>query len=368
MKILVATGIYPPSIGGPATHAKLVETELPKYGIDVDVLSFDSVRYLPKIIRHIVYIWKLLKSSKKCELIYALDPVSVGLPALFVSKVLRKRMILRIGGDYAWEQATSRFNILDDLDDFTEKKYNSISIRFMKYIQFFVAKNCTKIIAPSFYLKKIILKWGILEGKIDVIYNFAPDIFIVEDKNSLRKKLNLTGKVILSSGRLIKLKGFEKLIEAFSIMPSDYKLFIIGSGPLKVKIGGQIESLKLHDRIKIIDALDREKLFEYIKAADVFILNTAAEGFSNILLETMAIGTPVIATAKGGNIELITQNFDGLLIEHDNIEEIQQSIEFIFDNPEIRQKYIDNAKNSVSKFTKEDSIKKIISIFNQTLL
>ncbi len=82
MKILIATGIYPPDIGGPATYSKLLKDELPGRGIDVQVLSFGQVRHLPKIIRHFSYLLKILKLGRGVDVIYAQDPVSVGFPAL----------------------------------------------------------------------------------------------------------------------------------------------------------------------------------------------------------------------------------------------------------------------------------------------
>ncbi len=104
MKILIATGIYPPDVGGPATYSKLLKDELPKHGIDVQVLSFGQVRYLPKILRHLTYFIKTLKKGREVDVIYALDPVSVGLPSILASKILGKRFILKMVGDYAWEQ------------------------------------------------------------------------------------------------------------------------------------------------------------------------------------------------------------------------------------------------------------------------
>src|SRR3989338_9957691 len=92
--ILICTGIYPPDIGGPATYSKLLFDELPKRGVGVDVLSFGQVRHLPKIIRHIIYFFKALKIGKRADIIFAQDPVSVGLPAMLAAKILRKKIYI----------------------------------------------------------------------------------------------------------------------------------------------------------------------------------------------------------------------------------------------------------------------------------
>ena len=103
MKILIATGLYPPDIGGPATYTALLEKELPQHGIEVTVAPFSSVRHLPKGIRHVAYFLTLMRMSRNVSFIYALDPVSVGVPALFASILRFKPFILSVRGDYAWE-------------------------------------------------------------------------------------------------------------------------------------------------------------------------------------------------------------------------------------------------------------------------
>src|SRR3989344_2738828 len=110
-RILVATGLYPPDIGGPATYTKMLETHLPKRGVELTVAPYGWVRRYPKIFRHTAFMWKLIRESRGCDAIYALDPVSVGLPALIASKITRKPLFLRIVGDYAWEQGQLRFGV-----------------------------------------------------------------------------------------------------------------------------------------------------------------------------------------------------------------------------------------------------------------
>src|SRR5690348_850641 len=115
MKVLIATGIYPPEIGGPATYAALLNTELPKRGIETDVLPFREVRQYPKLLRHIIYLLKILKRARSADLIFSQDPVSTGLPAVFAGKILGKKVVLRIAGDYTWEQSAQRFGVSDTI-------------------------------------------------------------------------------------------------------------------------------------------------------------------------------------------------------------------------------------------------------------
>ena len=173
MKILIATGIYPPSVGGPATYSKMLHDELPLKGIEVEIFSFDEVRHLPKGISHIVYFAKAFSRARGCDIVYAQDPVSVGLPAFFASLFFHKRFFLKVVGDYAWEQGMQRFGVTDLLDEFSKRPSSNYSfpVRFLRGIESFVALRAEKIIVPSKYLKRIVSRWGPLEEKISVIYN-----------------------------------------------------------------------------------------------------------------------------------------------------------------------------------------------------
>ncbi|HYC34721.1 MAG TPA: hypothetical protein VEC13_03230, partial [Candidatus Paceibacterota bacterium] len=147
-RVLIATGIYPPDIGGPATYSKLLFDELPKKGFSVRVLSFGEVRRFPKVVRHFLYFFKLFLKAFKSDFIFAQDAVSVGFPSLLVSKILNKKFLIRVPGDHAWEQGTQRFGITDSIDDFQNKKYNQ-KVEFLRKIQKFVVSHADVVIIPS---------------------------------------------------------------------------------------------------------------------------------------------------------------------------------------------------------------------------
>lgn len=364
LNILICTGIYPPDIGGPATYSKLLFDELPKRGMGVKVLSFGEVRRLPKILRHGVYFLKAMKMAKKADVVYAQDPVSVGLPAMLAAKILRKKFLLKIVGDYAWEQFQNKISKIKSknenskfitLEEFQDKKFDFIT-EFRRKIQEYVAEKAGKIIVPSQYLKNIILKWGISEEKIKVIYNAfdAPDL--KEKKEELREKIGLSGIVLISAGRLVPWKGFDKLIE---IMPEiikeipDANLYIIGSGPEEERLKSQISKFKIEDKVFLVGQIVNDKVFQYFKAGDIFVLNTGYEGFSHFLLEAMAMEIPIITTKVGGNVELVEDNVNGILIEYNNKEEIKKKIIELTKNETLREKLKEEAKNKIAEFGKE---------------
>ena len=169
MKIVIATPLYPPEIGGPATYAKLLEDGLLAKGVEVELVKFSEVRHLPKIIRHYVYYRLILKAARSADVILALDPVSVGLPAMYAARKARKPFVVKIVGDYAWEQGQQRFGVKQSLDEFVMTKDVPFPVHLLKLIQTRVARSATRIIVPSEYMKGILIKWEITKEKIFVI-------------------------------------------------------------------------------------------------------------------------------------------------------------------------------------------------------
>ena len=355
MRILVATGIYPPQIGGPATYSKLIYDELPKRGVEVEIASFGEFIDRPWGIRHALYFKSLLEKSTEVDLIYAQDPVSVGLPALFVSQIRGKALVVKIVGDYAWEQGRQRFAVTDSLDDFSTQ-YDSYAwqVKLLKKIQKYVADGATAIITPSEYLKSIITNWGVDSSKVAVIYNGFHMDKMDKTPSVLRRALGLSGKVIVSVGRLVPWKGMTLLIEAFAQVReviTDARLVIVGDGPEMDSLKSKVENLKLSDSVVFTGRLEQKKAFEYVKASDVFALNTSYEGFSHQLLETMALGTPIVTTPVGGNVEVIRHEENGLLATLNDKDSFVREMSRLLSDDTFASRLAKKAKKDVMAFT-----------------
>lgn len=364
-KILICTGIYPPDIGGPATYSKMLFEELPKIGMEAEILSFGAVRRLPKIIRHFSFFLKALKMAKKADIIFAQDPVSVGLPSYLAAKFAGKKFILKIVGDYAWEQSQQKENFIT-LEEFQKRKFD-FKTELRRKIQKFVAKRADKVIVPSEYLKKTVLAWKIKEFKIKVIYNAFDFSEIIESKEEIRKKLNLSGTVIISSGRLVPWKGFGALVEIIPELVKkipDINLVIIGDGPESPNLKSQISNLGLDDKIILTGQLPHRDLLHYLTAGDIFVLNTGYEGFSHLILEAMAMGIPIIATSVGGNPELIEDGKSGALTKYGDNEQLKEKIFNLYNDKATSFYFSENAKKKVKNFSKEKMLEETTGLFN----
>ncbi len=355
MKLLIATPLYPPDIGGPATYVKLLERELPARGFALTVVPFTSVRRFPKIIRHLVYLYRLLRAGKGVDAFYALDPVSVGLPALLAAKLLRKRFFLRVAGDYAWEQANERYGVMETPDVFVRRDVNDfpLPVVILATVERLVARGAIAVVVPSRYLADVIVHWGVERGKIHVVPNGIERVPRASERSSLRQLIGFDGKLVVSAGRLIPLKGFSGLIEAFPEVRRVHhgaRLLIVGDGPERNRLEALVDSAGLGESVTVSKSLPREVLLRYVEAADVVVVNALHETFPHQVLEAMAARTPVVATRVGGIPEIITDGEDGVLIPSGNRKALVGAILSILGDEERSRALTRSAEERIGRF------------------
>jgi glycosyltransferase involved in cell wall biosynthesis len=339
MRILIATGLYPPEIGGPATYAKFFEDELPKNDIEVEILPFSNVRHLPKVIRHFAYLWKLIRMSRSADAILVQDTVSTGVPAAIASKITRLPLIVRVPGDYAWEQGRQRFGVKENLDDFQDLRYGPM-VGLFRALQEFTVRSATRVIAPSEYLANIVVRWVNPNQEVSIVYN-GVELPLVVSEPEKRPDEDL----VVSVGRLVPWKGFDSLINIVN-KEENWFLAIIGDGPLKEKLGRNAGK-----RVMLKGKLPRDETLGWCKEADVFVLNSSYEGLSHTLLEVMALGVPIVATNVGGNPELIEDGVHGLLVESGNDKALHDAIEKLVNDKNLAKKLGENAKVRAEDFS-----------------
>jgi teichuronic acid biosynthesis glycosyltransferase TuaC len=136
------------------------------------------------------------------------------------------------------------------------------------------------------------------------------DRFRVEaEPDSLRERLGASGgPLLLSVGNLVPLKGHDLVIEALVMLRErglQARLFIIGAGPLRGQLEAQRDALALGEHVRFLGALPQQELADWYAAADMLVLASEREGWPNVVLESMACGTPVVATGVGGIPEII---------------------------------------------------------------
>ena len=122
MKIVIATGIYPPDIGGPAYYAKGLEDALRALGHEVKTVVYGDLRRRPMGVSHLIYLFRIWPHLSAADAVIALDTASVAIPAWLASRMRGVRFIIRTGGDFVWEHYIERTQNLVPLKFFYERR------------------------------------------------------------------------------------------------------------------------------------------------------------------------------------------------------------------------------------------------------
>ncbi len=333
MKLLIAADIFPPESGGPATYSVTLANELVKRGVEVVIVSLNPnsdkskvncpvfvVKSSFKPLRYWQYYQLLLQHGKDAHVIYAMGPVNAGYPAKCAAQKLKKKFVVKVVGDYAWEQGQVSGVVRDSIDDFQKKKYGG-KIGLLQKVEKKVVKCADRVIVPSKYLAGIVKGWGAAGDKISVVYNSA-------EFTSVIGKFSHPGeRWIVSVGRLVPWKGMSALVE---IMPNllaalpNCKLKIVGDGPEIQNLKNLIKVLNLENVVELVGNLSHQKTLNYIQSADVFVLNSGYEGLSHVLLEALNSEAPVLASNVGGNSEVVRRQED--LFEFNNKQSLIKKI------------------------------------------
>jgi glycosyltransferase involved in cell wall biosynthesis len=208
------------------------------------------------------------------------------------------------------------------------------------------------------------------EKSIEVINNGSDFNFAVSKSTFiLKKELNIApgDVVILMVARLDPWKDFETLLEAAKIVTKiepEAKFFLLGDGELKASLEKMINQMGLKEKVFLLG--ERKDIFNYINLADISVLSTNGEGFSNSILESMAFGKPVIATNVGGNSELFgATNESGILVPPKSPGLFAEAIIMLIKDDALRNNIGQSAKERIHQIC---SIKKYISSYEDLFL
>ena len=221
-------------------------------------------------------------------------------------------------------------------------------------------KQIDKIITPSEFYKEKLEEDGIKSEKIEALHNFID----IDDYNV---KIEDEGYA-LYYGRIIKEKGVLNLIKAFKNI-KNYQLYIAGDGPDIEKVKKYIKDNKLEDKIKLLGFLNSDEVKEYVRKARFIVVPSVwYENCPYSVLETLVMGKPIIGSNLGGIPELVKDNENGLIYKYNDIKELEDKMQELFDNKEKAMQLGKKAKeNAIKDFSKESYYNKIMRVYKEVL-
>ena len=341
MQIFVAAGIFHPESGGPATYLYHLLPELQARGHGVRVLAFGDApsegypypltrvprRVLPR--RMLDYARAARRLARPADLIFV---NSLGLP---LTGLPERPRVLKVVGDLAWERAVNKGWIppTEDIDHFQQARYGW-RVRMLQAQRAREVRRADCVIVPSEYLRRMVIGWGAAPERMRVIYNaIAPNHRAADlSPDAARAQLGLDpGPLLLYVGRLTAWKGVDDLLRALRAAPG-VRLLVAGDGPEEARLLDLAGSEGVGGRVTFLGRVDRAQLALYFRAADYTALYSGYEGLSHVLLESLLAGTPVIASDKGGNPEVVRHGENGLLVPYTDPDALAGAIRAAFEN------------------------------------
>jgi colanic acid/amylovoran biosynthesis glycosyltransferase len=214
-------------------------------------------------------------------------------------------------------------------------------------------------------------QYGANSNKVKVIHSPIPTFFFSQFSDFSKPKTEIIN--VISVGRLHWKKGFRYAIDAISILRSKgYNIYytILGPSEITEEILFQIHDLGLKDVITIKASVNQKELINYLKTQDLLLLSSLEEGIANVILESMAVGLPVISTNCGGMAEVVKHKETGWLVPFrdpiaiaDAVVDIMQTTE-----PEL-QRITQNAHDFVkAHFNAENSINEFLELYDKVMM
>ena len=359
MKVVVVSGIWPPDPGGPASHAPALADFLVARGHAVEVVTTADTEPSPRsypvlwasrrsALRHVRAAFLVRQAARRSAVVYATSMVrrsTVG------SRLARRPLVVKLVSDEVFERAAREARYAGTLDEF-QREAGGARTWFLRATRNRALRSARHVFCPSAYLRDVALRWGLDPQRVSVLPNPAPEVPPMPSRDELRAELGLDGKVLVFAGRLGPQKALAALLQALHDVP-DVALVVAGDGPERAALEGRARELALDGRVSFRGAVPREQVLRLFAAADAAVLSSAWENFPHTVVEALAVGCPVIATAVGGVPEVVRDGENGLLVAPGDPQALGAAIARFFADGELRARLASAAPGSVAAHSEE---------------
>jgi glycosyltransferase involved in cell wall biosynthesis len=323
LRVLIVSGIWPPDVGGPASHGP----ELGRFllgrshevravtgagatGPEPGGLAVTSVRRdRPRLVRMGAGTAAVAGAARWPDVVYATGLIYKSALATTLHRV---PLVVKLTTDPAYERARRLGWFDGDIEGF-QVADGGLAIRWLKLVRRRMLSRAARVVIPSRYLAGIARGWGLAGERIVVVPNPAPPVGRLPPREELRRRLGMDGATFVFAGRLVPAKHLTLAIAAAREVP-EARLVIVGDGPERDRLTAMIADAGLQDRVMLRGGVPRSEAIEWLRAADAALLSSAWENFPHAAVEAIAVGTPVVATEVGGVPEVIETGRNGILV------------------------------------------------------
>ncbi|MEO0650366.1 MAG: glycosyltransferase family 4 protein [Planctomycetota bacterium] len=370
MRILITSPVFPPDLGGPAVYVPSIGRYLMDQGHFVKVVAFCAEKHPqghpfpvlavergPLPLRYLKAFLYVLREAKDFDVVYVQEHLA--LLHVLAAKLRRRPVVIRIMVDGAWEISHRKGWIDgDDINVFETKQYDW-KVKLVRRLQRLWWGWTERLICCSEFLRGIcVQRYGVAPDKavriLNALHGLDPEQ-VTATQGEARAELGLdpSKRYLLTICRLMVWKGVDGIIRALEGLPADVELLIAGDGDMQEAWTALAAERGLATRVHFLGNVPHAQIPLYIRASDVFVLNSEYEGLSHTLIEVTTLGLPVVCTGVCGNPEVVEHEVNGLLVEPKDDDGLRAALERMLEDPELRARYAAEGVRLSSRFTRE---------------
>ena len=382
MNILVVNFEFPPLGGGGGIFTRDLVKELArKHAVDVLTTHYGDLKRKEAVDNYTIYRVPVLGRSsfhtasmfsmllfpisgaakgiqllrnKKYDVINTHFAVPTGPAGLILSRFSGVPNVLSLHGGYIYDPT---------------KKLSPHRHAILRWAVRSVINSATKVVAQSTNTKRNAEEIYRPDKSIDIIPLGMPEPrFSAVNRRALSMQEDKF--YLISIGRLVKRKGYDTLITALSIMRQkehDARLILMGDGPERHNLESQSAELNISDRVTFLGAVSDERKFQYLSASDLYVLSSLHEGFGIVLLEAMFCGLAIVSTNDGGQVDIIKDGRNGVLVQPSDADALANAISALLKDSGRRQQIGATNKSDVKQYTISAVTERYLNFFNNAI-
>lgn len=376
MRVLITSPVFPPDLGGPAVYVPSIGRFLVERGHEVKVIAFcsdpdpqghpfevETISRGSLPLRYVRAFLKVLREAPKYDVVYVNEHLA--LLHVLAAKLRRKPVAIRIMVDGSWEIAHRKgWCGGDDIVTFQGKAYGW-KVRLTRALQRRWWSWCWHIIACSEFLRQILIQHhGVPPEKVQRIFNGyhgprAEDV--TETREEARAALGLAPdrRHVLTICRLMNWKRVDNILRSLAELPEDVHLLVAGDGDMEEPWKALAAELGVSHRATFLGNVPHADIPMYVRAADVFVLNSEYEGLSHTLLEVLNLGTPIVASGVCGNPEVVEDGVNGLLVDPRDHSTLTTALRKLLEDPELGRRFVEAGLARRDAFTREGTFSEV---------
>jgi glycosyltransferase involved in cell wall biosynthesis len=361
VNVLVVSGIWPPDVGGPASHAPEVARFLHGRGHRVEVVTTAAAapeprpypvhwvpRSLARGVRHARGAELIRSRARRADVVYTTGMFGRSSAG---SLAARRPYVVKLTADPAFERSRRTGLVGGDVDQF-QSGGGGPAVAVLRAARDVELRHAAHVFCPSAYLRELTISWGVHPDRVSVLPNPAPEVPELRPREELKAELGVNGATIAFAGRLTAQKSLDRALAA--VAAADGVSFVVaGEGPDLPALEAKARELGIDGRVRFLGAQPRQRVVELFRAADATILSSSWENFPHTVVEALAVGTPVLAMEAGGVAEVVHDGVNGLLVPAGDTDALASAVRRYFADEALRERLRARAAESVADYSAE---------------